>query len=679
MRRKQVMKYRSEIDGLRALAVVPVILFHAGFKAFSGGFVGVDVFFVISGYLITTILLNELEAGNFSIVRFYERRARRILPALFFIMFLCLPFAWFWLLPQDMKSFSQSLVAVSVFASNILFWRTSGYFDTATELKPLIHTWSLSVEEQYYVLFPLFLLVAWKLGRRWIAVLLFTIAVISLALAQYFSTRSPSAAFYLLPTRAWELMIGALVAFYYTEHNIKKHRHSFSQIFSLIGLALITYAIVAYNNQTPFPSIYALAPTLGAALIIVFSTKDTLVGKLLSSKLFVGVGLISYSAYLWHQPMFAFARHRSLDEPSLWLMCALAIAALPLSYLTWRFVERPFRNKHTFNRKQVFIFAFIGSFMFGGVGLIGHITNGSPNRFQFAINYPDMTLFEDQVKECWLDIKKNPSIDSGCKIGARNEDAKFAVIGDSHAGALLYGLDLEAKRNNLSGLSYTYRSCPPLKNTDPLKITDDDFICLKFRNSFFSSLSLNNHIPEIIVINARWALLMEKKRYQNNKGVVEPGDDWIWDLDPASYRESMAKSIADSIKDILANGKKVILIYPVPEMAWDVPSRLRKVQLYNGAVNPEDASITQESFQKRTRSAYDALDSIGDYKNLIRIKPENLFCTNHSSSICIAHLDGKPLYFDDDHLSNLGSNLISKEILNQILSLLQSKPTVPQP
>ena len=166
------MNYRREIDGLRALAVLPVILFHAGFQTFSGGFVGVDVFFVISGYLITTIILTEKQAGTFTLINFYERRARRILPALFAVMLVCLPFAWIWLLPQDMKNFSDSLVAVSGFASNILFWRTSGYFEPAAELKPLLHTWSLAVEEQYYVFFPLFLMLTWHLGKRWILVLL---------------------------------------------------------------------------------------------------------------------------------------------------------------------------------------------------------------------------------------------------------------------------------------------------------------------------------------------------------------------------------------------------------------------------------------------------------------------------------------------------------------------------
>ena len=191
------MKYRKEIDGLRALAVLPVILFHAGFKTFSGGFVGVDIFFVISGYLITTIIVDEVEKGSFSLRNFYERRARRILPALFFVMLCTLPLAWFFMLPQDLKSYSQSLVAVPLFLSNVLFWLTSGYFDRVSELKPLLHTWSLAVEEQYYVLFPLFLMLVWKLGKRWIITLLLLVAIFSVLVAQWGSTKHPFINFYL--------------------------------------------------------------------------------------------------------------------------------------------------------------------------------------------------------------------------------------------------------------------------------------------------------------------------------------------------------------------------------------------------------------------------------------------------------------------------------------------------
>ena len=193
------MEYRREIDGLRALAVLPVIFFHAGYESFSGGFVGVDVFFVISGYLITKIILSDLEHGRFSIVGFYERRARRILPALFFVMLVCLPFAWRWLLPGDMKDFSQSLVAVVAFSSNLLFWKESGYFDVAAELKPLLHTWSLAVEEQYYLFFPVFLMLAWRIGKGPILLIMGLLALGSLVLAEWGVRSDPALAFYLLP------------------------------------------------------------------------------------------------------------------------------------------------------------------------------------------------------------------------------------------------------------------------------------------------------------------------------------------------------------------------------------------------------------------------------------------------------------------------------------------------
>lgn len=208
------MNYRREIDGLRAVAVVPVILFHAGFQAFSGGFVGVDVFFVISGYLITSIILTEKQAGTFTLLGFYERRVRRILLALFVVMLACLPFAWFWMLPGDLRDFSRSLRYVSLFSSNILFLKQSGYFDTAVELKPLLHTWSLAVEEQYYVVFPVLLLLIWRLGKRWIVGIFAVMAVMSLAAAQWGSFYQPAATFYLLPTRGWEILLGVFIAFY---------------------------------------------------------------------------------------------------------------------------------------------------------------------------------------------------------------------------------------------------------------------------------------------------------------------------------------------------------------------------------------------------------------------------------------------------------------------------------
>ena len=282
-KRTTSLKYRPEIDGVRALAVIPVILFHAGFELFSGGFVGVDVFFVISGYLITTILITDIENKRFSLVNFYERRARRILPALFFVMLVCLPFAWMWMLPNQIKDFSQSLVAVSLFASNIQFWRESGYFEAAAELKPLLHTWSLAVEEQYYLLFPIFLVLAWRFGKNKVFWMIVVMSAISLLFSEYSWRKHPTANFYLAPTRAWELFAGSVAAFMVQKNGVQKNN-----LRALLGLAAIIFPIFVYDESTPFPSLYTLVPVMGVTLIILYADKQTLAAQILSTKAFVG-------------------------------------------------------------------------------------------------------------------------------------------------------------------------------------------------------------------------------------------------------------------------------------------------------------------------------------------------------------------------------------------------------
>jgi len=374
------LKYRAEIDGLRAIAVVPIILFHAGFEYFSGGFVGVDVFFVISGYLITTIILSEKEQGTFSLVNFYERRFRRILPALFMVMLVSLIFSLLWLMPSYMEDFSQSLMAVSTFSSNILFWRESGYWEISNELKPLLHTWSLAVEEQYYVLYPLFLMQIWHFRKDWILGSFIVIAAISLATAQWGAYNKPIPTFYLLPTRGWELAIGAGIAYYFlyrkqTVRTLLSHK-SVNEALGLLGLLMISYAVYVFDKGTPFPSLYALVPTVGTGLIILFSSSQTMVGRLLSIKPLVAVGLISYGAYLWHWPLLVFARHLSLTEPSELTFAILALLSFPLAYLSWRYIEKPFRTKSIFSRKTIFTLSFIGSVLFITVGLAGHFSNG---------------------------------------------------------------------------------------------------------------------------------------------------------------------------------------------------------------------------------------------------------------------------------------------------------------
>ncbi|HEY3487462.1 MAG TPA: acyltransferase family protein, partial [Gammaproteobacteria bacterium] len=459
------MEYRREIDGLRALAVLPVILFHAGFQTFSGGFVGVDIFFVISGYLITSIILLEKQAGTFTLSNFYERRARRILPALFLVMFVCLPFAWPWLLPADMEDFSLSLVAVAGFAANILFWQTSGYFETNAELHPLLHTWSLAVEEQYYLFFPVFLIATWRLGIRWIAFLLVIAGSLSLAVAEWGSLHKPAATFYLLPTRGWELLIGALVAFYFFGRKPVFSELS-NQAGSSLGILLILYAIFAFDEQTPFPGLHALVPTVGAALIILFATPRTLVGRLLSNKLLVGIGLISYSAYLWHQPLFAFARHRSVEEPDKLLLAALAVTAIVLAYFSWKYVEVPCRNKQRFKRKQVFAYGIAGSFLFAMVGLTGFFNDGfeyrltaEQNRISAYSQYDATEIYRRH--KCFIDPGKTyRDFSSECQ-NIISKDEALLLWGDSYAAALSKGL--RTYHDNV--VQYTASACPPVIDT----------------------------------------------------------------------------------------------------------------------------------------------------------------------------------------------------------------------
>lgn len=460
------MNYRKEIDGLRALAVLPVILFHAGFQVFSGGFVGVDIFFVISGYLITTIIIEEKKRGGFDFVNFYERRARRILPALFIVMATCLPFAWYWMLPHAMKAFSQSLVAVSVYASNILFWKTSGYFETATEFKPLLHTWSLAVEEQFYLFFPIVFIALWKIGRGFLLTGLLFIFVYSLFVAQSGAYDNPIGTFYLLKTRAWELLIGSFVSYYLSSEDKTELNGIMGEILSMLGLGFIFYSIFYFDKNTPFPSLYTLLPTVGAALIILFSTTKTLVGRLLSNRIVVGVGLLSYSAYLWHQPLFAFARQQSSNVPSKILMGQLAVLALVLAYLSWKYVETPFRNRNRFSRKQVFIYGFVGSVFFIGVGLLGHYSNGYKNRIPESIFVANIELPRIDNGWCFYTVSSLSNLSLGenglnCWIGEKSSRIKGVLYGDSFSAQYEPLWDKVGRDVNVSLNSITTNWCSP--------------------------------------------------------------------------------------------------------------------------------------------------------------------------------------------------------------------------
>ena len=347
--------HRPEIDGLRAIAVVSVIFFHADFAGFAGGFVGVDVFFVISGFLITGILIAENLAGDFSILRFYERRVRRILPALYLVLAVSFAVALYLLLPSRLVDFARSALAALLFVSNGYFWRNANYFGPDSSLEPLLHTWSLGVEEQYYLFFPLLVLIFWRFGIPRLAGIIAVATLASLALSEVLWRTGPEANFYLLPSRAWELGLGSLGAFLWHRTGGMPMRRPIAEAAAAVGLALVTGSVLLIDAGTPTPSLIAALPTGGALLILLFATKGTLVARLLSLPLVVGIGLASYSAYLWHQPLFAFARISSTDDLGFGTMLLLCALTFLLAWATLVFVERPFRNRTRFDRRQTFV------------------------------------------------------------------------------------------------------------------------------------------------------------------------------------------------------------------------------------------------------------------------------------------------------------------------------------
>ncbi|HUQ89756.1 MAG TPA: acyltransferase family protein [Vicinamibacterales bacterium] len=658
------LPYRPEVDGLRAVAVLPVILFHAGFAAFSGGYVGVDVFFVISGYLITSIILTEKAAGTFTIAGFYERRARRILPALFLVVAVCVPIAWRVLPQGEWRSFSRSVAALSVFASNILFWRETGYFDTATEMKPLIHTWSLAVEEQYYVIYPLFLTLAWRLGLRWIVAILATAAIISLAAAQIVVSQMPAAAFYLLPTRGWELAVGALAAmFLWRRDPITTATH---QLMSALGLALIGYSVFAFSRSTPFPSLYALLPTVGAGLIIVFATAHTVVGRVLGSKPLVAIGLISYSAYLWHQPLFAFARHAQPSGVSPAQLASLAALSLLLAYLSWRFVEQPFRNPRRVARRGVMAMAIAGTLSLALIAVAAQYVQ-PPKK-----SLDDMQVAATKlrtVRPCALDDLP-AALHPNCRVFGATTVPSLLLTGDSHAEALQFALEEALLARGQSAYSFTVGGCTPIKDV-ALNAAAVFAPCLEM-NRYIADRFLQKNRMETIVLMSRWTAHWLGAPFDNREGGIEPrlfagSEGAVLTGVVAGARTTDKTAIAQLYRDgldALASHSQVVLVYPVPEAGWHVPSVIADAYTRRIPITPDLASVSSATFTQRNAAIHALFDSVAT--PLIRIKPERMFCDTTVAGRCVTQQAGVPFYYDDDHLSDVGARLVVAEILRAI-------------
>ena len=666
-----MITYRRELDGLRALALVTVLLFHAGFQIFTGGYVGVDVFFVLSGYLVTAMILSDVAQDRFSLIGFYERRVRRILPALLCVLAVTTPLAWLWLPPDDLKNFSETLIGSALFSSNFVFWRQSGYFDQQSAYKPLLHTWSLSVEEQFYFIFPIFLTLLWKRGKSVVMVLLSILGVLSFACAVWLAIEHLNFSFYMLPTRAWELAIGALIACFMLGKNVNDIASSkMRNAWSMLGIGLIVYAMLILQSDWPHQNIYKLIPVVGSALVILFTTEDSIIGRGLSQDVIAGIGKISYGAYLWHQPLFVFARYRSLNEPSKSVLLVLIGCSVLLGYLSWKLVEAPIRSRRYFNRKQIFLYCGLGLLVFAGIGAFGALSPRDDRLFWLNGSIPTkfMGLLDKNGVNC-----SNRDPRDACLLGSGEPKKTIAIVGDSNARVLSESINEMAVSAGYRILEMTRSSCPFLVGLnvyqDHLKDECDEAYQ---RQRLLKLTSLG---PSIVVLHARWPAYIHGRGYDNGVGGIEPASDFFAaksiDADAAVRTQNIDEALTATVEALVHVGHKVILVDTVPPIGWEPIRRIMRI----------DSLGIGQTFAERVEHMKTPVDRVELYRQsttvmidrlverfpglVVKVDPTLLFC-NTSAHSCLSIAEHQILYSDQTHLSKEGAHLVALEIFAKL-------------
>ncbi len=664
------LTYRPEIDGLRAIAVGAVILYHAqisilGLQPFKGGFIGVDIFFVISGYLISSIILKELIAtGSFSFKYFYQRRVRRILPALIFVMLVSLPFAWLYLLPSSFIDFAKSILYSLGFGSNFYFWYTGQVYGAESGLlKPFLHTWSLSIEEQFYIVFPIILLITFKYLKKYLAHILILGLIISLVLADWGSKNYGGFNFYVLPTRGWELLAGSILAYFEISKGHRSKHQKLNLILPSIGFLLIFHSILFFNDEMFHPSFYTLSPIIGVCLIIWFSSKNELITKILSTKLFVGLGLISYSLYLWHYPIFAFSRITDIFSENLLVKILFILFSLILSIFSYFFVERPARNK---KNKFNFIFYFLLSFIIFLIifNLNVLINDGFKKRFPEILDIRKSIILRDPTtfKRC------NSHPFETCYFN-KNSKQKVFMIGDSHALAIISDLKEKIINKNYQFITSAYPGCFYFyKFNKRDKKTDKDINDCPIQSQHeLLSKSENS----IIIFFGRLPLYLSNFYFDNKEGGLEEGGK-KWDRYYYSSDKTLTieKSFREQILS-LQEKNKIILIYPFPEAGWDIPKKLLNIlpkneDLLNDFLIEKNFITTSYNvYKERTKLSFQLLDNIKG-KNIYRVYPHKLFCDKKIKRRCLTHDEKNIFYADDDHPSKKGVEMINDLIMKEI-------------
>jgi peptidoglycan/LPS O-acetylase OafA/YrhL len=618
---------RDDITGLRAVAILPVLLFHARVAGFSGGFVGVDVFFVISGFLITGLLEHQAAAGAFRYRDFYERRMRRILPALFAVVAACTPVSLILLSPRNLEHAGLGMMATSTFLSNVLFGQETHYFDAAATTKPLLHTWSLSIEEQFYLVFPLIVVGLRRRPRARIAV----IALIAAAsLGSSINHLDLRGSFFSTPFRFWELALGALLALM----PFAWPRRWMADAESLIGIGLIAWAVFAFNERTPFPGANALVPCLGAAAILHAGIgRASLVGRLLSLPPFVGIGLISYSLYVWHWPVLVFYRFVALGDPGPLATAVLLTLIFAVSIVSWRWIEAPFRRPGVVRGRTIFILAGVGSALILAVGTLFSSTHGLPGRF--AESYIRQTPRYGE-HTCFLQLgdKRGSWSAARCTDQAGGSKSVF-LWGDSYAAHYASGLKTLERPLGFNLTQATYATCPPLLDFRSPLAPD----CPAFNRQVLAAVAASR--PALVVLSAQW-------------GGAESD---VFGADPAR----LAVLVRTTVQALRAAGAgQVLIVGQSPTFTLDVP------QLSIGL----SASRRPLAFQPQFPMVLDpALRAVAAQQNAAWFAPSAVLC---SAGQCrLADAQGHLIYWDNGHYSSAGSAYLARAMRPTLAAVLR--------
>lgn len=660
-------KYRPEIDGLRAIAIVSVVLFHAG-AVLHGGFLGVDVFFVISGYLITQLIVNELDRGQFHFYNFWLRRARRILPALIIVTIFCLALGWFFLLPNDFRNLGRSAIALSAFSSNIYFWLKSGYFAPPAQTQPLLHTWSLSVEEQFYILFPALVYLLTRYAFRLRAWLIFLLMILSLILLIYKMKSDTIAAFFLLPTRAWELFLGSVVALHFA--NKKTYSMACSELLSVLGIMLIGCAVFFYNPNSIFPAWGPIAACLGTTIIIISNqNKRFFIGRVLSSPPLVGVGLISYSLYLWHWPFLVFAQYITANKLGFLQRMVIVAASFFMAWVSYRWIETPFRRKQLLVEPKKFITLTLALIcILTATSFLINRENGVPDRLDprtyIAYKAARYQLMQRSMCKRLFVSKRLHICDSNAPMSQKPD---FVLWGDSHADMLKPVIKKLAKQYHVKFWSY---KCIPL--LDVYDVARSDSLrhsqCTTMNHALIQVIR-QRHIKNVI-FSSFWEQFVEGREVPlDGAGQRDTfyADANIKSTSAPQARAVFKKHFIDTIHALENAGVTHIwIVKDVPFFEEWPSNQLLKMLKYGGNTNQIGRPLPQIS--KREAFVNTVFNEVQS-KTVRLIDPDFILCDK--SHFCHGVKDKQSLYFDFNHLSYYGALQLSPLFHNMFAIISQ--------